>query len=78
MCSDELHIDIPGTPHSIYQGDIVRLGRFELDEWVVCYGWFSWGGNRPWCGWYLMKTNDPDIIKPLQLPDLDDIYVIKH
>ena len=66
--------------HEIYlkPGDIVKLDRFELTRWKVDYGWYSWGGNRPVCGWYLTDVSRPTTIKPLQLPDLDDIYVVQH
>lgn len=66
--------------HEIYlkPGDTVKLDRFELTRWKVDYGWYSWGGNRPVCGWYLTDVARPTTIKPLQLPDLDDIYVVQH
>lgn len=43
----------------------------------MSYGWYTWGGNRPVCGWYLTNIESSDI-KPLQLTDLDDIYVIEN
>lgn len=58
-------------------GDEIRLGRFSEDTWVVKYGWFSYGGNRPQYGWYLTNCCNPCILKPLQLPDVADIYMIK-
>lgn len=69
-------LNIPNTSTYLHTNDIVKLSRFDNEEWVVKFGWFSFGGNRPWCGWYLESTDSADIVKPLQLTDLDDIYVI--
>ena len=74
---DESTLYIPNCNKCIHPGDVVRLHRFESDEWVVGYGWYTFGGNRPFCGWYLRKVAGMTV-KPLQLPDLDDIYVIKR
>jgi len=71
-----ISLDIPGTQDVIKPGNVVRLGRFNSESWVVCYGWYSFGGNRPVCGWYLEK-DDGRTVKPLQLPDLSDIYLIE-
>lgn len=68
-------LSIPNSTEVIQPGNIVKLGRFASDSWTVRYGWYSFGGNRPVCGWYLEKA-DNITIKPLQLPDLDDIYLI--
>lgn len=76
MCP-QVQLPVPGLSKCLYPGDIVKLGRFETTSWRVCYGWFSWGGNRPWCGWHLKNTRDPANLKPLQLTDLDDIYLIE-
>ena len=76
--NDYLKFTIHGTNIYLKPNDIVRLGRFELTKWKVCCGWYSWGGNRPVCGWYLVDIKIPTKIKPLQLPDLDDIYVVQH
>lgn len=75
MCK-ETTLEIPNTNSVLRPGNRVKLGRFQSDMWVVKYGWFSFGGNRPFCGWYLTKDNDLTV-KPLQLPDLDDIYIIE-
>ena len=72
---DQLIIDLPNSQQSIRPGNIVKLNRFATQSWKVCYGWYEFGGNRPVCGWYLEKDNGLTI-KPLQLPDLDDIYLI--
>lgn len=72
-----LQLDIPGCDMHIVPGCSVKLGRFESTMWIVSYGWYSWGGNRPVCGWYLTDTADPLQVKPLQQPDLDDIYIIE-
>ncbi len=70
-------LNIPNTMEYLHQGDIVRLGRFQSKEWTVKFGWYSFGGNRPVCGWYL-ESDEGLTVKPIQLPDLDDIYVINR
>lgn len=75
MCN-ELVLEIPNTKHVLRPGNKVKLGRFQSDMWLVNHGWFSFGGNRPFCGWYLTKDNGLTV-KPIQLPDLDDIYIIE-
>lgn len=69
-------LDIPNSSAVLVPGNIVKLGRFSNERWLVGYGWYSFGGNRPVCGWFLSKDGGLTI-KPLQLPDLDDIYVIE-
>ena len=59
-------------------GDIIKLGRFDDESWVVHFGWFSFGGNRPICGWYLSSCINEERVKPLSLTDIDDIYLIEH
>lgn len=73
----ELGLNIPNSREYLYTGDIVRLGRFNTQEWEVKFGWYSFGGNRPVCGWFL-ESDGGRSVKPIQLPDLDDIYVIKR
>lgn len=70
-------LDIPNTNKCLFPGCLVKLGRFETTVWVVSNGWYSWGGNRPVHGWYLTDRDNPTRVKPLQLPDLDDIYIIQ-
>lgn len=72
---ENIFLNIPNSKDIIKPGNIVRLGRFSDVNWVVNYGWYEFGGNRPVCGWYLTK-DDGLTTKPLQLPDLDDIYLI--
>jgi len=67
-----------GSTRSLHPGAHIKLGRFESDEWVLGFGWYSWGGNRPFCGWYMVDTTDPSNVRPLQLPDLDDIYYVEQ
>jgi len=74
---DNYSLYIPNCQQAIHPGDIVRLHRFETIEWRVGFGWYTFGGNRPFCGWYLSKDGGLTV-KPLQLPDLDDIYIIKR
>lgn len=76
LCTDT-KLEVPGTNLYLRPGCQVKLGRFESQIWEVQFGWFSFGGNRPFCGWYLSKDNGRTV-KPLQLPDLDDIYMITH
>lgn len=71
----DLYLNIPNSQEVIRPGDTVKLGRFNSDSWLVCFGWYEFGGNRPVCGWYLTKDGN-SVTKPLQLPDLDDIYLI--
>ena len=68
---------IPDTDIYLQPGNIVKLNRFAEEEWEVNVGWFSYGGNKPMNGWYLVSQSDTSRIKPLTLPDLDDIYVIE-
>lgn len=77
MCDCQLSLHTPGGV-CICPGDEVKLGRFETATWKVAYGWYSWGGNRPVCGWYLINLSCTPEIKPLQKPDLDDIYLINR
>jgi len=73
---NNISLSIPNSTCCLRPGQVVRLGRFSTDSWTVGYGWYSFAGNRPVCGWYLTHSNGIDV-KPLQLPDLDDIYFIK-
>lgn len=72
-----MKVEIPGTEEYLVPGVRVKLRRFDNITWIVQYGWFSWGGNRPMYGWYLINTSNTDEVKPLQKPDLDDIYIIE-
>ena len=73
----KLQLEIPGTGEILKPEYKVRLGRFDYQEWTVKYGWFSCNNNRPWYGWYLSDA-EHSIIKPLQLPDLSDIYIVQR
>lgn len=75
---NDLSLEIPELELVLVPGCKVRLGRFETTIWTVSYGWYSWGGNRPQCGWFLVDSLQPRIVKPLQLPDLDDIYLVEN
>lgn len=66
---------IPGTNQVLRPGYKIKLGRFENSVWLVGFGWYSNGGNRPCCGWYLTSEYDR-ITKPLQITDLDDVYLV--
>lgn len=73
-----LTLEIPEFKITLRPGCKVKLGRFESAVWVVAYGWYAWGGNRPVCGWYLINIENPEDVKPLQKPDLDDIYLVEY
>lgn len=77
MCS-KLQIAIPHTNEFIRPGYRIRIGRFSNVQWLVLHDWYTWGGNRPVCGWYLVNVQDPNQIKPLQLTDLDDCYLVER
>lgn len=69
---NEMQLQLPDGLY-IYPGDVIRIGRFKHREWAVAFGWYSWGGNRSTCGWYL--TSD-DLTKPIYQTDLDDVYIV--
>lgn len=73
----QISLDIPGTCYRLYPNNTVKLGRFDTELWIVLFGWYSYGGNREVCGWYLLNKKDPSIIKPLSKPDLADIVIIQ-
>ena len=70
------YLELPNSNLHITPGCQVKLGRFDTTIWSVAYGWYTWGGNRSVCGWYLYNTHLSEI-KPLQETDLDDIYLIE-
>ena len=72
----DIELEIPGTGDKLCPKSVVKLGRFETTLWIVMYGWYSYGGNREVCGWYLINKENPSILKPLSKPDLDDIVMI--
>lgn len=74
--SDIMTLDVPDLGITLFDGCRVKLGKFESTVWVLHHGWYSWGGNRPFCGWYLINLDDPTNVKPLQKNDLDDIYIV--
>ena len=76
MFTTHIELFVPELHMVLQPGCKVKLGRFETTLWTVAYGWYTWGGNRPVCGWYLIDESNPADLKPLERPDLDDIYVI--
>lgn len=76
MCNN-CSLQVPNSDIVICPNYKVKLGRFDTEKWVVKHGWYSWGGNRPVCGWYLISDSDNSKLKPLQLTDLDDIYIVE-
>ncbi len=73
----DLLIEIPEFNITLTPGCRVKLGRFDIITWILSYGWYSWGGNREVCGWYLTNIKDVSDLKPLYRTDLDDIYLIE-
>ena len=74
---NEIKLEIPEFHITLFNGSKVKLGRFDSTLWLVSFGWYSWGGNREVCGWYLTNCADPRDVKPLQKTDLDDIYLVE-
>jgi hypothetical protein len=73
----DLILEIPEFNITLTPGCRVKLGRFDIITWILSYGWYSWGGNREVCGWYLTNIKDVSDLKPLYRTDLDDIYLIE-
>lgn len=73
---DKIKLPVKSLGIELQPGYKIKLGRFRTAEWVVQYGWYSIGGDRPVCGWYLEDALTAGHIKALHLCDLDDIYVI--
>lgn len=71
-----MELNVPELNITLTVGDTVKLGRFDLETWIVQNGWYSWGGNRPTNGWYLVNTLSKEV-KPLYYTDLEDIYLIE-
>ena len=66
----------PGTTECLRPGDKVKLGRFDIQQWVVNYGWFDFAGNRAFCGWFLTNFDSGEV-KPLLKIDLEDLYQLE-
>jgi len=75
---ENISLHIPNSKRILHPGDKVKLGRFSDEFWIVGYGWYSYAGNRSTCGWYLTSLRNNAKLKPLQLPDLDDIYLLEY
>ena len=58
-------------------GNVVKLGRFEDTFWIINYGWYSCGGNRSVCGWYMISKGPNPTVKPIHITDLEDIYLVE-
>ena len=78
MCDNDLTLQIPEFRITIRPGSKVKLSRFDSIMWVMSHGWYTWGGNRPFCGWYMYNLEDPTDVRPLQKTDLDDIYLLEY
>lgn len=72
-----MELIIPEYDITITPGTILKIGRFDRESWVVGYGWYSWGGNRPVCGWYLTNAMSKEV-KPLYYTDLEDTYLVEN
>lgn len=71
----QMTLEVPNANTTISPGYKIQLGRFDAQVWIVRFGWYSFGGNRSVCGWYLEAEGGEDI-KPIFKIDLDDIYII--
>lgn len=58
-------------------GCVLKLNRFKDIVWKLNYGWFTYSKNHLICGWYLVDKADTNNIKPFQLNDFDDIYLVE-
>lgn len=74
--NDNICIHVPRLNITLYPGSTIRLSRFDTTEWVLSHGWFEFSGNRAICGWYLSSKSDKRHVRPLQITDLDDIYLV--
>lgn len=70
-----LSLEVPNANTVIVPGNKIQIGRFSSKVWIVRFGWYSFGGNRSVCGWYLESEASTEI-KPIFKIDLDDIYII--
>jgi hypothetical protein len=71
-----MELVIPEYNITVVPGSVIKIGRFNRELWVVGYGWYSWGGNRPVCGWYLTNELSKEV-KPLYYTDLEDTYMVE-
>lgn len=71
-----LNLQVPKLGLTLYPGAIIKLNRFQTETWRLCHGWYEYGENRAVCGWYLLGDSPEHHIRPLQLTDLDDIYLV--
>ena len=72
-----MELVIPEYDITIHPGDIIKIGRFDRISWLVGYGWYSWGGNRPVCGWFVTNELTKEV-KPLYYTDLEDTYLVEN
>lgn len=72
-----MELVIPEYDITLHPGDVIKIGRFDRKSWIVGYGWYSWGGNRPVCGWYVTESISKEI-KPLYYTDLEDTYLVEN
>ena len=72
---NEFKLYLPNTAICLHPGDVIQLGRFDSEKWIVNFGWYQFDGNREICGWYICsKTSNK--IKPIFKTDLIDCYAI--
>lgn len=71
----QMTLEVPNANTTISPGNKIQIGRFNSQVWIVRFGWYSFGGNRSVCGWYLEAESSQEI-KPIFKIDLDDIYII--
>lgn len=71
----QMTLEVPNIHRTISPGNKIQIGRFNAKVWIVRFGWYSFGGNRSVCGWYL-EAESGEEVKPIFKIDLDDIYII--
>lgn len=78
-CQTALVIPVPGVPGQFIEpGCIIKIGRFSRVRWRVKHGWYSYANNRPVYGFFLVNESNMNEIRPLQKPDLNDVYLIEQ
>jgi hypothetical protein len=69
-------LKLEGVSTVVYEGNIVRLNKFDDSPWRVRKGWYSVNGNPEIWGWYL-ESIPAGQLRSIQLRDLATIEVIE-
>lgn len=72
---NEYKLYLPNTNICLHHGDVIQIGRFNSEKWIVNFGWYPFEGNRDICGWYVCSMTSGKI-KPIFKTDLMDCYAI--